>query len=163
MTVTADFPGRGSRHGWAIWIALALSLTLNVFVAGGLFWSMMNRHVMERPAGPPPDRLVAAAQTLDLTPDQQTALQTFARSARELRRTLGQTNGPIFRQVWDEMSKPQPDEATVTSLVDAALDNRRVFQERMSANLITFLGRLTQDQRDRFVELMRHPGLPRQP
>ena len=63
--MTAEISGRGPRHGWAIWIALALSLTLNVFVAGGLFWSMD----VARPLGPeaPADRLVADARTLDLS------------------------------------------------------------------------------------------------
>jgi uncharacterized membrane protein len=159
VTVSAEIPGRGSRFGWAIWIALALSLTLNVFIAGGLFWSMMGPHRMAQVQ--PADRLIAAARSLDLNADQQTALQTFARTARELRRSLNQTNGPIFRQVWAEMSKAQPDQAAVTHLVDTALDNRRVFQEKMSANLMAFLATLNQDQRDRFVELAtRRPGGP---
>jgi uncharacterized membrane protein len=156
--MTADISGRGPRRGWAIWIALALSLTLNVFVAGGLFWSMMARH---HPPEPPADRLVAAARTLDLTSDQQAALRTFARTARELRRQLGETNAPIFRQIWTEVAKPQPDQAAIGKLADTALDNRRAFQGKMTANLMTFVATLNADQRERFAELaMRRPGAP---
>jgi uncharacterized membrane protein len=161
LTVTAEISGRGPRHGWAIWIALALSLTLNVFVAGGLFWSMM-----ARPLGPeaPADRLVAAARTLDLTPDQQAALRQFARTSRELRRTLADTNAPIFRQVWTEVVKAQPDPAAISKLMDTAADNRRAFQGKMTANLTTFVATLTPEQRQRFAELaMRRPGAQHPP
>ncbi len=154
--MAAEISGRGPRHGWAIWIALALSLTLNVFVAGGLFWSWMSPRPM---AEAPADRLVANARTLDLGPDQQAALRTFARTARELRRTLGETNAPIFRQVWTELAKAQPDQALISKLTDTALDNRRAFQGKMTANLMTFLATLRPDQRQRFAELaLRRPG-----
>lgn len=148
------------RRGWAIWIALALSLTLNVFVLGGLFWSMMApRHMPPPPAA---DRLVAAARTLDLTPAQQDALRQFARTARDLRRGLADTNTPIFHQLWSEMAKPQPDQAEISQLADSALENRRAFQHKMTANVMAFLATLTPDQRQRFAEMaMRRPGAPR--
>lgn len=158
--MTAEISGRGTRRGWAIWIALALSLTLNVFVLGGLFWSMM---APPRGMPPPTDRLVAAARTLDLTPSQQEALRQFARTARDLRRSLADMNAPLFHQLWSEMEKPQPDQAEVARLADAALENRRAFQHKMTDNVMTFLATLTPGQRQRFAEMaMRRPGGPPQ-
>lgn len=156
MTVAAEISGRGARRGWALWIALALSLTLNVFVLGGLFWSMM-----APPREAPAERLVAAARTLDLTPDQQAALRQFASNARQMRRSLIETNAPLFRQMWTEMAKPQPDETEIARLTNSALENRRLFQRKMTANVMTFLATLSPDQRQRFAELaMRRPGAP---
>ena len=57
------------------------------------------------------------------------------------------------------MAKAQPDPAAISKLIDTALDNRRAFQGKMTANLMTFVATLTPDQRQRFAELaLRRPG-----
>jgi uncharacterized membrane protein len=154
MTTAAEAARSAPRRAWAVWLALALSLTLNVFMLGGLFWSMF---APSRPA--PAERLVAAARTLDLDPSQQSSLAQFAMNARDIHRALMQSNAPIFRQMWAEMVKPQPDPAVIQKLSDAAIENRRTFQRNMSANLMRLLATLSPDQRQRFADIaMRRPG-----
>ena len=82
MTAVAEAANPTERHGRWLRVALALSLTLNLFVVGGLVWSMV-----WAPPHPPPnpvERLIGAARALDLNPDQRDALRTFSIEAREL-------------------------------------------------------------------------------
>jgi uncharacterized membrane protein len=158
MTAAAEASHSAQRRAWALWIALALSLTLNVFMLGGLFWSMF---APPRPALAPAERLVAAARTLDLDPSQQSALEQFDMNSRDIHRTLVRSNAPVFRQLGAEMVKPQPDPAVIQKLSDQAIDNRRVFQRDMTANLMKLLATLSPDQRQRFADIAMHrPGAP---
>jgi Spy/CpxP family protein refolding chaperone len=157
MTATAGLSDRSASRGRGLWIALALSLTLNLFVIGGLVWSMM--------APPPPraegaaERLVIAAHSLDLNPDQRSALGTFAATARELTQGLRRANAPLMQAMWAEMEKTQPDQAAISDLADQALENRRAYQRKMATNLIGFLATLSPDQRKQFAEIAsRRPG-----
>lgn len=154
MSAAVEVPSRS--RGWGLWVALALSLTLNVFVLGGLGWSMMNR-----PAPPPggAQRFIEIGRSLDLAGDQRDALRQFGLHARELNRTLREANGPIVREIWTEMGKAQPDAAKIQSLSDQVLAKRREFQHQMSQNLLAFLAVLSPEQRQRFVErAMSQPG-----
>jgi Spy/CpxP family protein refolding chaperone len=157
VTVTAGATGPSARrHKW-LWVALALSLTLNLFVAGGLVWSSM-RPPMRPPPGPA-ERLLGAAHQLNLSPDQRTALERFGVASRELNQQLRAANAPLMRQIWEEVAKAQPDSAVVSRLTDQALENRRTFQQKMATNLMTFIGTLTPDQRKEFTDAVtRRPG-----
>lgn len=149
MTALAEASAPAARRRPWLWVALALSLTLNLFVLGGLVWSMMApRH----PPGPA-ERLIMAARSLALTPEQRTALDTFGAELRELTLGLRAANAPLMRQMWSEMANPQPDQAAVLRLADQALENRRAYQRNMASNLMTFLGTLSPDQRKRFTEM----------
>ena len=151
MTAAAETSNPSVWRGRGIWIALALSVTLNVFFLGGLVWSMM-----APPPAPPQDfaqRLGSAARGLDLSPDQRKAFRSFAVAARDIRGELRSSNAPLMRGIWDEMAKPQPDTALIAKLGDQALENRREFQRKMSSNLLTFLATLSPDQRKRFTEM----------
>jgi len=157
MTAMAELSDRAARRGRGLWIALALSLTLNLFVIGGLGWSMM--------APPPPraegaaERLVTAAHRLDLTADQRAALGTFGATAHEIAVGLRAANAPLMRAMWAEMEKAQPDQAAIARLADQALENRRAYQRKMATNLIGFLATLSPDQRRQFAEMAaRRPG-----
>ena len=155
MTQAAEASGPSARRRTWLWVALALSLTLNLFVAGGLLWSSM------RPPQPPgpAERFIGAARQLDLNPDQRDALRKFAVQARELNQQLRAANAPLMRQIWEEVAKPQPDNAAVSRLTDQALENRRDFQGKMSTNLMIFVATLTPDQPKRFAEnVTRRPG-----
>jgi uncharacterized membrane protein len=153
MTAATDVAGRASGHGRGIHIALALSLTLNIFVIGGLIWAMVG-------FGPPPqpaERFIEIGQSLSLNDAQKASLNAFATAARQLNRTLREGNAPLMLQIWNEMRKDSPDSAQVAHLVDQLTDNRRNYQRAMSQELMTFLTALSPDQRERFIALARHP------
>lgn len=157
MTAMVEASNPPARRGWWLRVALALSLTLNLFVIGGLVWSM----TLAPPRLPPNpvERLIGAARALDLNPDQRAALRTFGIEARELSLSMRAANTPVMRQMWEEMAKPQADATAISRFSDQALDNRRDYQRKMAANLMTFVATLTPEQRKRFAELAsQRPG-----
>jgi Spy/CpxP family protein refolding chaperone len=152
--VSATIEASSRPRGWGLWVALALSLTLNLFVLGGLGWSMMNRPL---PAPGGPQRFIEIGRSLDLSGDQRAALRDFGAGARELTRGLRDANAPLIHSMWSEMGKPQPDQAAIQTLADQVLDNRRNFQHKMAQNLLAFLAVLTPEQRERFVDRAMEP------
>lgn len=152
---TVELSTRAPARGRGLWIALALSLTLNLFAIGGLAWSSMSAPPAQ---SNPAERLIGIAAKLNLTAAQQGALDHFAATARDTTRGLRQANAPLMREMWTEMGTASPDEQKLSGLADRALDNRRTYQRQMSANLRTFLATLTPEQRKEFTEtIMRHP------
>ena len=153
MTAVAEMAGRANGRGRVVRIALALSLTLNIFVVGGLVWAMVGLG----PPPPPAERFIEIGQGLALNDVQKAAIKTFAGTARELTRKLRENNAPLMLQIWNEMEKDSPDGAHVAQLIDQTTENRRNYQKSMTQSLATFLGTLTPDQRTQFAELARHP------
>jgi len=155
MSVVADYAGRTVRRSRGLMVALAISVTLNIFIVGGIAWSIMRAEPVEGPVA----HLLTAARSLDLRPDQRAGLREFAQTARQLNRKLRESNGPIMRQMWNELSQPQPDQAKITQLSEQALQNRVEYQRKMEEGIMTFLSTLAPDQRSRFVEIAsQHPA-----
>jgi uncharacterized membrane protein len=157
MTMAAEAAIGAKRHGHGLWVALALSVTLNVFLVGGLVWAMLGTERM----GPPTQRFLAIGRSLDLNDGQRAALKSFATTAREASRTLRDGNSPLMQQIWTEMAKPSPDTAAISRYADAATQNRRVYQTSMTNGLLTFLATLSPEQRSRFATLAHHPEPPK--
>lgn len=145
--MTAPSEGAASQprsKSWIVKVALALSLVLNVFFIGGLAYSKF-----ARPQGP----LVALGRDLDLAPNQRGAFRDFVQTVRSKGGALRETNLKLGEQIWDELSKPQPDSPRLAVLFAQIADNRREYQTAVSAALLPFLATLNQDQRRRFVEI----------
>ena len=153
MTSLADAEARPSARGRLIWVALALSLTLNVFFVVGLLWFRLGAPPMLTPA----ERLAATEQELNLSPDQRGAFQQFVQEVRERSRHLRESNQPLIKQVWQELAKPQPDQALIGRLIDEATDHRHAYQKDMAEVLGRFLAGLAPEQRARFIALAEHP------
>jgi len=162
VTSVVEGTSHGARGGRGLWVALALSLTLNIFVIGGLVWPIVT-------GGPPRqqgpiERLIIDARRLDLTPDQKAALGIFGAAARKANLGLREANTPLMRDIWTEIGKPQPDAARIATITDQVLENRRAFQKAMSTNLLAFVTTLSPEQRQHFAELQMqrpegpHPG-----
>jgi Spy/CpxP family protein refolding chaperone len=149
MTSLIGIEAKAGLRGRLLWLALILSLTLNIFFLGGLLWS----RIAAEQGSTPEERFTRAANSLDLSPDQHIAFQQFATDVREHSRHLHEANGPLIQQVWAELAKPQPDQALIASLVDQAAENRHNYQKDMTGTLSQFLTTLTPDQRAKFVEL----------
>jgi Spy/CpxP family protein refolding chaperone len=149
MTSVAGIEAKAGPRSRLLWVALILSLTLNIFFLGGLLWSRLAAEHVSTPA----ERFAQLANSLSLSPDQHDAFQQFATDARERGRHLQEANGPLIQQVWAELAKPQPDQALIANLVDQATENRRSYQRDMTATLSRFLATLTPEQRAKFIEL----------
>ncbi len=157
MTMVAEAASRTTRRGPGLWVVLALSLTLNVCLVGGLVWAMYNAEKVQSPT----QRFLAVGRSLDLNDGQRAALRSFASAARNAGRTLRDGNEPLMQQIWGEMAKPNPDTAAITRYADTATQNRRAYQKAMTDGLLAFLATLTPDQRTRFAALAHHPEPPK--
>src|SRR5260370_2048901 len=120
MTSRAEAAPKSRAGGRLVWIALALSLTLNVFFVFGLLWFQVAGQLMQTPA----ERVAATANELNLTAEQRGAFQQFVSEVQERSRQLRDSNQPLIQQVWDEFAKPHPDQALIARLVDHATENR---------------------------------------
>lgn len=157
MIAVADAADRPRRRRIGLWIVLALSLTLNVCLVGGLVWAML----AAEPVSGPAERFVGIGRSLNLNPQQRTALLAFEATALQATRTLRESNAPVMQKIWNEMAQAKPDEAQISSLTDQALQNRRAYQGKMTAGLLTFLATLSPEQRSEFAQLVRHPDWER--
>jgi uncharacterized membrane protein len=153
MTSLAEGGQQARSHGRLWWVALALSLTLNVFFVGGLVWSRMAMRPVETPA----ERFAQIGRELELSPQQHDAFQQFILEMRKHGRELRESNQPLVSEVWNELGKPQPDQSAVAGLIEKATENRQAYQKEMTAALSHFLAGLAPDQRARFVELAKRP------
>lgn len=154
MTSLAEAGARSSGRGRLLWIALALSLTLNVFFVAGLLWFRVAGQPMHMT---PAERVAAAESELNLNAEQRGAFQQFVDEVRERSRQLRDSNQPLIQQVWDELAKPQPDQALIARLVDEATDHRHAYQKEMAEVLSRFLAVLSPEQRAQFVSLAKRP------
>jgi Spy/CpxP family protein refolding chaperone len=149
VTSLAEAAPKSSMRGRLVWVALALSLTLNVFFVAGLLWFQVAGQPMHTPA----ERIAATASELNLTAEQRDDFQQFVHEVQEHSRHLRESNQPLIQQVWDELAKPQPDQALIARLVDEATDNRHTYQKEMATVLTQFLAVLSPEQRAQFVAL----------
>ncbi len=139
----------GQRTGWRgrlIWIALALSLALNVFFVGGLAWVKMA-------GGPPPpiERLRVLSHSLDLNNDQNLAFEQFLRVIRLRGRYMRETNQPLLAKIWTEMAKPAPDDEQVARLSAEVNGNRETFQKEATTAFLAFMKTLSPEQRTKLA------------
>lgn len=149
MTTLAEAGRRTGRHGRLLRIALALSLTLNVFFVGGLIWVKTFMH----PPPPPLERMQRLGDTLNLSADQHRAFEQFVRTIRQHARTAREANLPLLRQIWAEIAKPTPDDDQVAKLGEQVNGNRAAFQREVSVALLSFIKTLTPEQRGQLAQL----------
>ena len=153
MTSLAETEAKAGGRGRLLWVALVLSLTLNVFFIGGLVWSRVDRPPT------PAQRFEQIARDLSLSEQQRDAFRQFVAEMRQHTRQMRQSNHPLFQQIWEEFGKPQPDQALVTKLIEQSTQNRHAYQLAMATSLGHFLATLSPAQRTQFIELTRHhPG-----
>jgi Spy/CpxP family protein refolding chaperone len=149
MTSLVEPGAKPGSRGRLLWLALALSLTLNVCFLGGLLWSRMTTEQMLTPA----QRVQQVMQELNLSDDQRDAFRQFVIEARRRTRQLRESNEPLVGRVWEELGKGQPDQAVIDKLVDQATENRHAYQKDMTTVLGRFLANLSPEQRAKFIEL----------
>jgi uncharacterized membrane protein len=160
--VTADLvePQGGVRRSRLPWILLALSLALNLCFVGGLFWVRMEA---SRARMGPPERMELVAKQLALDDNQRAAFDRFVRTMRLKSRHLRETNMPLIDDTWQEFAKQQPDEAAIDKLSEQAANNRRSFQIETGRALREFLAALSEDQRTKFIALVKNRDRDRPP
>jgi uncharacterized membrane protein len=147
VSATLEANGRVQRRGWLIWVALLLSLTLNICFVGGLIWS---RFALERFQSPQ-ERFQELGRDLNLTEPQKADFQKFVQTLRQRTRLLQDSTNPLLERIWSELEKPTDDQALVDRLLAEATDNRESYQKDTAVALTTFMASLTPEQRSRLA------------
>ncbi len=151
MTTLAESGQKAGPRGRLTWIALALSLTLNIFFLAGLAW--MHLH-----APPPPFvRMQHFADPLKLSDSQRQAYNQFLRTLRMRGRFVRESNRPLIDSLWNEIAKPTPDVAAVAKLADQIHGNRESLLREVSTALDAFIKTLTPEQRAQFAAQAKAP------
>jgi uncharacterized membrane protein len=141
----------GAKRQQLLWVLLALSLALNLCFIGGAFWIRIH--------GPPPpinaeERLERIGTQLALDPQQTQAFAQYAQAVRTRMQETRKAVDPLIRNAWSEVAKPDADEAKVLQLFDEAGQTRRTFMRELAPITLGFLGKLSPEQRAKFVELI---------
>ena len=157
----ASATARGTARHPLLWVALALSLALNLCFVAGAVWIRVQAPAL--PASPA-ERLQRIGTELQLDPKQR---QAFVRYTEDLRTHMQQMHEkvePLMSAAWAELAKPDPDQATAARLFDEAGQTRRGLQRELLAPTLAFLSTLSPEQRAKFVELFhRRPRSWEQP
>jgi Spy/CpxP family protein refolding chaperone len=143
---------RGATRQHLLWVALTLSLVLNLCFVAGALWARIQ--------GPPApfnieDRLQRVASELKLDPQQRQNFDRYSETVRAHLQQMREAVEPLMNGAWSEIAKPDADEATVMRIFDEAAQARRGFQREMITTTLSFLGTLSPDQRAKFVQLFR--------
>jgi len=134
------------------WVALALSLALNLCFIGGALWIRIQAPPV--PMGPE-ERLQQIGPQLGLDSQQKVAFEAYAHALSAKMRLLHEATEPIIGDAWAEVAKPDADEAKIIELFDQAGGQRRVFRRELTKETLSFLATLSPEQRAKFVELAR--------
>jgi Spy/CpxP family protein refolding chaperone len=137
-------------------VVLILSLALNVFVAGGFFYSRFEaaHQPPVQPQQQPAHRLEALARQIGIDPQNSPPFNEMRHDFWTMQRMLGAKNQPLSEAYWQELSKPQPDQKKLQDLVDQLIANRHSFQSEVTGILARFMATLTAEQRAELVKVM---------
>ena len=151
MTALADSGQKAGRGGRLLWIALALSVTLNVCFLAGLAWM----HIQRPP--PPIVRMQHFADSLNLNGDQRQAYEQFLGTLRQRGRSVREVNQPLIQDLWSEVAKPTPDTSAIAKLADQINGNRVALLREVSTALDAFIKTLTPEQRAQLAAKAKAP------
>jgi Spy/CpxP family protein refolding chaperone len=131
---------------------LVISLVLNLCFIAATVWFRLHAPPAGRNLA---ERYQEIASQLDLNAQQRAAFDRYIAAMRGRADQMRQEADPLMAAGWDELAKPQPDEAKVTQLFDQAAEKRRGVQHDATAQTLTLLATLSPEQRAKFVALMR--------
>jgi len=153
VTLVSTAPRGATRHP-LLWVALTLSLLLNLCFVAGALWIRIQGPAL--PASPA-ERLQRIGAELALDPQQKQAFDQYSENVRAHMQRIRDTVEPLMTAAWSELAKPDADQATAARLFDEAGQARRGLQRELLAPTLSFLATLSPEQRAKFVELFHQP------
>jgi uncharacterized membrane protein len=146
----ASAAARGATRHPLLWVALTLSLVLNLCFVAGALWIRI-----QGPAMPPSpaERLQRIGTELVLDPQQRQAFERYSENVRSHMQQMRETVEPLMSAAWSELAKPDADPTTAARLFDEAAQARHSLQRDLLTPTLTFLATLSPEQRAKFVEL----------
>jgi len=154
VSAAAAAPGAARRreHSRLLIAVLVISLVLNLCFIAATLWFRLHAPPAGRNLA---ERYQEIASQLDLDAQQRAAFDRYIAAMRSRADQMRQETDPLMAAGWDELAKPQPDEAKVTRLFEQAGEKRRGFQHDATAQTLALLATLSLEQRTKFVALMR--------
>ena len=150
MTVAA-LAARSSARQPLVWL-LTVSLVLNLFFVGAFLWSRFRDY-------PPPiyaaERIEWIGAQLRLDPQQKDAFVQYSQAVRVNMQAMHEAVDPLMGKAWSEVAKPDADVSKVVQLFDEAGRTRRGYMHELAPVTLSFLTKLSPEQRAKFVELAR--------
>jgi uncharacterized membrane protein len=140
-----------------IWVALTLSLVLNLCFVAGAAWIHIHG---PSPPITPEERFQRIGAELALDPQQQQAFDRYTEAVRSHMQHMREAVDPLMSAARTELAKSNADEATVVRLVEEAAQTRTGYQRELIAKTMSFLAVLSPDQRTKFVDLFYHRFRP---
>ena len=146
----APAAARGATRHPLLWVALTLSLVLNLCFVAGALWIRIHGPA---PTASPAERLQRIGAELVLDPQQRQAFEQYSETVRTHMQQMRETVEPLMSAAWSELAKSDSDPATAARLFDEAGQARRSLQRELLTPTLTFLATLSPEQRAKFVEL----------
>jgi Spy/CpxP family protein refolding chaperone len=147
----ASLAARGGIRQQLVSVLLALSRALNLFFVAGALWIRIH--------GPPPmspeERLQHIGAQLALDPEQKQAFDQYSQAVHSRMQLMHKAVDPLIADAWSEIAKPDADQAKVIGLFDEAAQTRRGYMRELAPVTLSFLAKLSPEQRAMFVELVR--------
>lgn len=132
------------------WVLFAASLIVNaLFIGGALFghghdyWEKGRDGAWER-----------VVEKLDLTTEQEASLKGLRADLVERGRDMREGRKEMRRAMLDELRQETFDEAGFTALMEEGGAVRRAFFLDMARQMHAFMGQLSEDQRERLIEMI---------
>jgi uncharacterized membrane protein len=146
----ASTAARGATRRPLLWVALTLSLVLNLCFVAGALWT---RFQAPAPPASPAERLQRVGAELALDPQQRQAFERYSETLRTHMQQMREIVEPLMSAAWAELAKPDADQATAARLFDEAAQARRSLQRELLTPTLAFLATLSPEQRAKFVDL----------
>jgi uncharacterized membrane protein len=134
---------------YLLWVALTLSLVLNLCFVAGALWVHINGPALTMS---PEERFQRVGAELGLDPEQRRAFEQYSDAVRIHMQRMREAVDPLMSAARTDLAKPGADEATIARLYDEAAQTRRGFQRELLAKTLAFLAVLSPEQRAKFVE-----------
>lgn len=137
-------------HRRLLLAVLVISLVLNVCFVAGVAWTRWRA-----PPGGLDGVFRSMPTELDLDDKQRAAFERYVAGMRARSERVRQQVAPWYAGAWEEMAKPQADNAEVKRLFEQVGAKRQESQQEAVTQTLEFLSVLSADQRRKFVALMR--------
>ena len=138
------------------WTLFAVSLAANVFfVAGAAYTIYTERQMAESPDA----RIDLFADQLGLSEGQLEGLRELRERAEIRRLGMREALGPMRRAVFEEVANETFDREHVMHMLQDWSEERHPYFAEFAEDLHGYLNTLQPEQRERFLEMAREPGI----
>jgi Spy/CpxP family protein refolding chaperone len=147
-------------------VVLMLSLALNIFIAGGFFYSQLvaGHHpdqMSPQQSQPGPEhKLELLVSRLGIDPQTSRPFKEMRRDFRMAQQLLAGQNRPLGASYWEELASAKPDDKHLQDLIDQMSANRHAFQSTITEVLARFMASLTPEQRSELVKIVEDRSNP---